>query len=149
MTGSTISAIAFADYSLTSRIGVRGTIGYEMINLANEADTQCGRTNAEKCFADMSFFTAGLLGQFSLINMSMFELWLGGGSSLFQPMSSESSAISNVSTMFVLTLAGGIEIHVSKGFKIPLQFDYNFIPPTDTVLNTSFITGKFGLAFAF
>ncbi len=154
LSGSGFSAKVLADYRLFGGLWFRGMFGMEMLTLEDDpANAVCSESDSnvfdKPCVVEINYLTLDLHARY-VFGMSTFRPWVGGGIDLLLPISNTTTALNEDKIQIANTFVGafGADIHFSPTLMAPIQVEYNFFPPADTV-SANFIAIRLGLAYKF
>ena len=154
LTGTGFSGKLFGDYNLFGGLWFRGTLGLEQLALEGEEDNlvciEDMSPPADKlCEVSINYLSADFLARY-VFGIKMFRPWIGGGLSVAFPISSASTALQEDDIQVANTFIGalGVDLHFTPTIMMPIQAEFNFFAPADTV-SASFIAARIGLAYKF
>lgn len=139
MSGSGFGIGGFYDYAYSSSIVLRGLAAAEQFSVTGTS-AQSACTNSTNCTANITYLSLYGLGKWYLTS-EQFRTWLGAGFGYLLAMSKSSSALneSQISTNQVITGAVGFDYQFSRSNYIPVSFEYNNFPASDTVKASSIV----------
>ena len=131
-------------------IDIRAFAGFEMLKIkATALYFSCDGKTSKDCNANINYLTLGGILRLKYIKSNM-EFWTGLGTSFKQPISKQSTALteSNIAMANSLIVALGLDYNVSNNYFIPVSFEYHkSFNESDSV--PSIMHSVFSLGFGF
>lgn len=145
MTGSSFSVKAFYQEQLDGRLGVKGSFGYDsMVAKGTSSSTVC--TN---CQVDIGYLGLDALIRYN-ITEGAYKIWAGAGLGFLFAISKSSNALDASKISINQTILGslGVDVALSGGSFVPLEFSYAMFPNNNTSSANQMIF-KVGYGFSF
>lgn len=152
MKGSNMGLMGTLDYPLSPMLIGRGTVAYEMLDIAGTATRNvCGGKTSTACDAKITYLSFGGYARYDIIK-SAFNLWVGAGGTLKIPMSKSSTSLTEGDIKMANTIAftAGVDYQMNNKYFIPVSFEYHYsLNKSDTVptIDQIAIQGGFGFLF--
>jgi hypothetical protein len=124
----------FYDYAYTNELMARGAVAIEQFAAKGASDVN-GDCGGQDCKAEITYLSFYGIGKYNF-NIGKYRPWVGAGGGFMIALSKSSNILkeAEITTNQVITLAGGLDIQMSRKNYIPLSLEYSmFFPPADLV----------------
>ncbi len=147
LAGTGFHLLAVGDYSFMGKLGLKAQAGLQQLSVEDSGFKMPDSNKVAK--TDINYFGLDFLLRYRLVD-SRYKAFLAGGISLLIPMSHDTTAVSedSVAATSAFLFQGGVYIPVGTSMSVPIQVNYHYFPPSDTV-TTSVISAQVGLLFPF
>lgn len=145
MTGSSFSMKLFYQEQLSGRWGVRGSVGYDSMNVKGTSTS----TTCQQCEANIGYLGLDALIRYNLTTGST-KVWAGAGLGFLFAMSKSSNALDTSKISINQTVLGsvGMDFGLSGGSFVPIELGYVYFPNTNTSSANQMVL-KIGYGFSF
>jgi hypothetical protein len=145
MAGNGFGALAYYDYKVSDAVQLRGSGGLEQFQVSESRNSMdCDKGTSTTCNAIISYLSLYGLAKYNFIN-GYTKFWFGGGGGYLLAVSKSSTVLdsSQISTNYVATVSGGMDVNMSRGQYLPVVIEYSFFPSSNTV-TASYIAFRIG-----
>ena len=152
MAGSNFGVSGTGDYALNSWLVARGSVGFEILDVAGTAQyNSCASKTSKDCNVKVNYLTGGAYARFDILK-AKFNPWVAVGGTLKFPISKQSTALdeSGLGLANSIAVLAGIDYHLNNKSFIPFSFEYHMSKNTsDTVptIDQTAITFGYGMKF--